>query len=376
MKNGVRAFPTHTPVRTMHGGTADGGTYVGVRRPVTVIVGFASAAALALASAAGAHTTSKDAATTVAPAPTTTVAPAPSVPSRAVGAEHVVVAGDTLTGIARRYGVDPDEIAAMNDLRHRDLVKVGQHLKVPGIAVPETLPARLLARPERVALLPRFVHWADRNSIPADLLMATTWLESGWNNEKVSSVGAIGIGQLMPDTARFVSRELIGVELDPRVPEHNIRMSARFLRFLLQQTGGDETRALYGYYQGLRSVSAKGAYTDTKRYARDVQALRALFKVDGTSGATAVVAATTVAPAPKATSAAGTAPSGRKAASRGASPATAVARTTSSASAPPAAAPPTTVGARVPVKGAATTRVQARAQLAAAPPGKDGAGRA
>jgi soluble lytic murein transglycosylase-like protein len=109
--------------------------------------------------------------------------------------------------------------------------------------------------------------------------MATTWMESGWQNRVVSRTGAAGIGQLMPDTARFVREILIGVpSLDVKDPEHNIRMSARYLRWLLDRSGGDQAKALAAYYQGPRSVETRGMYADTVAYVRTVQAIQQVFR--------------------------------------------------------------------------------------------------
>lgn len=199
---------------------------------------------------------------------------AASTPGRA----HVVASGENLTTIARRYGVSVSALARANRLDPRRVLRLGARLVVPVPAAPSGYPTRLLASPSRLALVPHFQHWAKANAIPADLLMATTWLESGWQNGAVSRVGAVGIGQLMPGTVRFIRSELIGVDsLDPRVPEHNIRMSARYLRFLLHRAGGDVRLALAGYYQGPGSVSAIGAQPGTVRYVDGVLSLRRLF---------------------------------------------------------------------------------------------------
>lgn len=195
---------------------------------------------------------------------------------------HTVAAGETLSSIARRYGVSVADLAAANRLDPRGILRSGSRLAVPAspVATPSGLPARLAASPARLAYLPLFKKWAAANSIPADLFMATTWLESGWQNHVVSSVGAVGIGQLMPGTVTFICEQLIGIgRLDPTVPENNIRMSARFLRYLLQLTGGDTRMALAGYYQGLASVRAKGMYPSTVLYVDGVLALRSRFRV-------------------------------------------------------------------------------------------------
>jgi soluble lytic murein transglycosylase-like protein len=199
---------------------------------------------------------------------------AASAPART----HVVVEGDNLTTIARRYGVTVTELARANRLDVRRLLRLGTKLAVPVPAAKRGYPAKLLASPARLALVPHFVRWSKANGLPPDLVMATTWLESGWQNGAVSSVGALGIGQLMPGTVKFVRHELIGIDwLDPRIPEHNIRMSARYLRFLLQRAGGDVRQALAGYYQGPGSVSRVGALPQTVTYVDAVLSLRRLF---------------------------------------------------------------------------------------------------
>ncbi|MDR1070698.1 MAG: LysM peptidoglycan-binding domain-containing protein [Gracilibacteraceae bacterium] len=48
-------------------------------------------------------------------------------------AEYVVRAGDTLEGIARQYGVDVNELAALNGITNKSLINTGQTLKIPGL---------------------------------------------------------------------------------------------------------------------------------------------------------------------------------------------------------------------------------------------------
>ena len=202
------------------------------------------------------------------------------------GAAHAprryeVSAGDNLTLIARRFDVTLADLRAANQLRGDGRIVIGQRLTVPA-ASRTKLPTGLRAQPSRLALRPHFVTWATRNKIPADLLEATLWLESGWNQSRVSSTGAIGIGQLMPGTSTFIAGELIGTRLDPKNPADNIRMSARYLRFLLAMHGGDSTKALQAYYQGVGSIRTNGIYPQTKQYAAAVQALRVRFRSDPT----------------------------------------------------------------------------------------------
>lgn len=192
---------------------------------------------------------------------------------------HTVAPGETLSAIAARYGTSVRAIVDANAISNPNRVVIGTKLSVPSSPPASGLPSRLAASPQRLALVPTFKHWAAANGIPADLVMAVCWQESGWQNSVVSSADAIGIGQLLPSTARHIAQDLIGdPSLDPWVPEDNIRMTARYLRWLLAKTGGDVDAALAGYYQGLGSVAAVGRLQTTVDYLAIVRALRPRFQ--------------------------------------------------------------------------------------------------
>jgi N-acetylmuramoyl-L-alanine amidase len=84
--------------------------------------------------------------------------------------------------------------------------------------------------------------------------------------------------QVMPDTGRFVSHELVGRELDLEDPYDNVVAGIAFLQHLWELTDGDVEQTLAGYYQGLRSVRDHGMYDDTERYIANVLALRDRFR--------------------------------------------------------------------------------------------------
>ncbi|MCS6800808.1 MAG: LysM domain-containing protein [Chloroflexota bacterium] len=74
--------------------------------------------------------------------PTPTAAPPPATPTAAAAAPptatppaaeriHTVVEGDTLTSIARQYNVSIEAIVQLNNLGDRELIRLGQTLRIP-----------------------------------------------------------------------------------------------------------------------------------------------------------------------------------------------------------------------------------------------------
>lgn len=83
--------------------------------------------------------------------------------------------------------------------------------------------------------------------IDPQLLTALVWTESSFVPDAVSSAGAIGLAQLMPETAR-----LLGV--DPTDPEQNLAGGARFLAEMLDRFGRTDL-ALAAYNAGPTTVT-------------------------------------------------------------------------------------------------------------------------
>ncbi len=55
----------------------------------------------------------------------------PGTPEPVLAGRYTVQPGDTLSGIAVRFGVSEEEIMAVNDLENRDRLFVGQELAIP-----------------------------------------------------------------------------------------------------------------------------------------------------------------------------------------------------------------------------------------------------
>lgn len=211
--------------------------------------------------------------------------------------DHIIAPGEWLSTIAWKYNLSIDRLVQANQISDPNLIFAGQVISVPTAAPDETVqsaseqPASEEPATEQSATQPatenpatqptiesRLEYWGTYYDIPLELFKALTWWESGWNNSLISVAGAVGIGQLMPATVDFVSNVLVGIRLDPHNPDDNIRMSARFLRYLLDETGNDRLYALGAYYQGLYSVRTNGIYLSSMQYVTGILSLQARFK--------------------------------------------------------------------------------------------------
>ena len=201
---------------------------------------------------------------------------------------HTVARGETLSEVAARLGVSTEALARVNGITDVDRVRAGRRLRVPpagrkgapprqGRRAGARAPEDLRQRPERLSLMAQFDAAGREFGVPPALLKAVAWQESGWQNDKVSVAQAYGIGQLMPATVSFVNDRLLGYRLDPLRAEHNIRMSARFLSYLLSRTNGDPAAAVGAYFQGLASLRRNGPSPATQRYVANVLALQRKF---------------------------------------------------------------------------------------------------
>jgi LysM repeat protein len=193
------------------------------------------------------------------PAPPVQSVPPPPPPTTA----HTVVAGETLIGIAASYKVTVGSLMALNKLANPDLLRIGQTVIVP-VPPPGSVPALL-------------VHYAEVFGVDPALVEGLAWQESGWQQQVVSDVGAVGVMQLMPGTAAFTGTYLLQQAVDRANLGDNVQAGVAFLAYLIRQAGGNQALAVAGYYQGLTSVLAKGMYADTKRYVANVTALRQHF---------------------------------------------------------------------------------------------------
>jgi soluble lytic murein transglycosylase len=117
------------------------------------------------------------------------------------------------------------------------------------------------------------------------LLAAVIYAESKFDAEARSDAGAIGLMQLLPETAKGIAARTGGsrfVVADLFVPEVNVRYGSWYLRHLLDRYG-DERVALAAYHAGQGNVDRWRAHGDgilfpeTLSYVHHVEKLRALY---------------------------------------------------------------------------------------------------
>ncbi|MDR5868018.1 transglycosylase SLT domain-containing protein [Halomonas koreensis] len=140
-----------------------------------------------------------------------------------------------------------------------------------------------------------FLRWGEANDVDPYLLMGIARRESAYNPEALSPAGARGLMQLMPATARQVSRRLgladpgrFGV-LDPAV---NIRLGSAYIGEMLERYRGNRLAATAAYNAGPHRVDrwlerAPQAFDlfvesipfrETRRYVQAVLAYRVIFE--------------------------------------------------------------------------------------------------
>ena len=193
---------------------------------------------------------------------------------------HVVRPGESLSSIARRYHTTVAKLARRNHLDPSKFLLIGARLRVPGVRHVRhikhvTTTQHVAYRTQSVASVRALLdHWAAHYGVSVHLVRALAWMESGYNNHLVSSVGARGIMQLLPSTFRFAETVLVHHRIHHNA-NGNVRAGVAYLSHLLHDFHGNRRLALAGWYQGEGAVRRHGVYKVSKTFVKDVLALEA-----------------------------------------------------------------------------------------------------
>jgi soluble lytic murein transglycosylase-like protein len=189
-----------------------------------------------------------------------------------------------LSGIIGLNGWRQDAFVAVPEVR---LQKKSMHLQNKGKkSLAKTAPFLQLATPAVPSIKPLsevemtskqknaenryrpfILEAADRYNVEPAIIKAIIMAESGFNPKAVSKVGARGLMQLMPRTARS-----LGVK-DSFKPAHNIDAGVRYFKYLLDQFDGEIKLALAAYNAGSYNVRKHGGippFKATKFYINKV----------------------------------------------------------------------------------------------------------
>ena len=180
--------------------------------------------------------------------------------------------GDSLTAIARKHDTTLSRLAHINKIDPSKVLLIGYKLRLPASVRTASAPTAVSAS-DAAAVRDSLARWSAHYGIDPRLARALAWMESGFNNTVVSSVGAQGVMQLLPTTWDYVERVLIGHKVQHDA-DGNVHVGMAYLNHLLHAFNGNERLALAGWYQGERSVRATGLYKVTKPFVADVLALR------------------------------------------------------------------------------------------------------
>lgn len=109
--------------------------------------------------------------------------------------------------------------------------------------------------------------FAKKHEMDSRLVFAVMAAESNFNPRALSPKGALGLMQLMPDTARLYHVE------NPYDPSQNIEAGVLHLKMLLGKYKGKLELVLAAYNAGIRAVDQFGGippYQETKQYVKRV----------------------------------------------------------------------------------------------------------
>jgi soluble lytic murein transglycosylase-like protein len=192
-------------------------------------------------------------------------------------ASYKVRPGDTVWTISRATGVPMDTIVRANQLADPNRIRAGQTLDLSrptGPVATAASAAAPVAGPVRGEAAKRLLVAAAREQglNPSFVLAVSLW-ESGYNQGRVSSAGAVGLMQVLPATAEWAGPGLLGRRADINDPADNARLGAALLRHYLDQFQ-DPKLALAAYYQGPAATRDKGIFPSSRQYVDGIWSLR------------------------------------------------------------------------------------------------------
>jgi len=192
-------------------------------------------------------------------------------------AAYRVHPGDSIWTISQRSGVSVHTLVVRNRIANPDRIYAGQLLDVAPAAPAPPAPAPAAAPLPASAARDLLIAAARERGLRPSFVLAVSYWESGWNQSKVSSAGAVGLMQITPGTGAWAGPALLGRPANLQNARDNARLGAALLRRYLDQFG-DPKLALAAYYQGAAAVQKHGIYPSSRPYVDGIWALRNRFE--------------------------------------------------------------------------------------------------
>ena len=110
------------------------------------------------------------------------------------------------------------------------------------------------------------VYYSEENGLRVEFVLALLYAESNFNSQAVSAKGAIGLMQLMPETASYIA-ERIGYseDIDLKNSSCNLRLGCAYIQYLSKSFNSDYL-LLCAYNAGEGNVRK---WLNDKRYSQD-----------------------------------------------------------------------------------------------------------
>jgi N-acetylmuramoyl-L-alanine amidase len=187
---------------------------------------------------------------------------------------HTVQPGESLWSIAAANGLGVDELAAANGLPSDAGLIAGSTVLIPAstagsgqcvwdcASTAHPHPTAETVTPEQVGAI------AAKYGMSSALVQSIAWNESTFDNSLVSSAGARGVMQIIPDTWEYIDEQLVAEPFDPTSAIDNVEAGVVYLHHLYHLTGGDGDATVASYFQG---PNREDLLPETQTYIREVR---------------------------------------------------------------------------------------------------------
>jgi len=182
--------------------------------------------------------------------------------------------GDTLSSIAGRYNTNVQTLAQANHVSNVNLILPGRSLCIPSAQSQAGAAYQISAQASQANIAALLRKAATRYNVPAKLVMAIAWQESGWRQSAISPVGAIGTMQVMPGTATWLNATA-HTRYNPHQLQGNILLGTLYLHILWNMFRGNLDDIISAYNEGAGNVIHLGIFN--WNYVNSVLALMKRF---------------------------------------------------------------------------------------------------